>query len=141
LGGVAYAIQDAVAAVLTRPLKAGRVRTRHRARAQRRRAWPTRAIQRFRVILQRMISRAISDAGTPLPSAVVRWFFRIRYVNSLPARLIHFGVRRVHIPPGACLSAPKRSHVAPSRTPRAAPVRNSPDPRTDRRPAGTDFTL
>ena len=100
--GINYAIQDAVAAanLLTAPLRAGNVTDAHLAAVQRRREYPTRFIQGFQSIVQRMIvARALDDKPfrLPLPARVLS---TVPMLRNLPARLIGWGVRpeRVRVP-------------------------------------------
>ncbi|HEU0025870.1 MAG TPA: FAD-dependent oxidoreductase [Ktedonobacterales bacterium] len=102
--GVNYAIQDAVetANLLGPKLKAGAVQPSDLAAVQRRRAFPTRVIQRFQVFLQRFIFQdgdvSASDAPFAVP-AVVRWALATP-LGVIPARLLAFGVRPAHIQRG-----------------------------------------
>jgi 2-polyprenyl-6-methoxyphenol hydroxylase-like FAD-dependent oxidoreductase len=93
--GINYAIQDAVAAanLLTAPLRAGNVTDAHLAAVQRRRAYPTRFIQGFQGIVQRLIvARALDDKPfrLPLPARVIS---TLPVIRNLPARLIGWGLR------------------------------------------------
>jgi 2-polyprenyl-6-methoxyphenol hydroxylase-like FAD-dependent oxidoreductase len=98
--GINYAIQDAVVAanVLTEPLKAGRVRPSDLAEVQRQREWPVRVIQALQTQLQRrLIARALHSGKPfqlPLPLRLMLW---LPWLRDLPARLIAFGPRRVHL--------------------------------------------
>jgi 2-polyprenyl-6-methoxyphenol hydroxylase-like FAD-dependent oxidoreductase len=98
--GINYAVQDAVVAtnVLADPLKNGRVRLEDLAEVQRQREWPTRIIQALQSTLQtRMIASALQVQGTLRIPWVMRTFFRIPVLRDLPARLLAFGVKRVHL--------------------------------------------
>jgi 2-polyprenyl-6-methoxyphenol hydroxylase-like FAD-dependent oxidoreductase len=70
--GINYAVQDAAASanILSEPLKAGRVTTRHLSAVQRRPAWPTRITQAIVTEIQdRVLGPAIGaggGAGIPL---------------------------------------------------------------------------
>ncbi len=98
--GINYAIQDAVVAanVLGGPLKAGRVDLRDLAKVQRQREWPTRFIQAVQSFLQKRVVANIlrSEQGIRIPR-LVRWFFRVPLLRDLPARLMAFGIWRVHV--------------------------------------------
>lgn len=98
VGGVwiNYAIQDAVVAanVLREPLKEGRVQTSDLARIQRKRALPTRFIQAFQALIQK---RILSNALDPTKPFRVPFFLRLPLFRRIPARLIAFGVWRVHV--------------------------------------------
>lgn len=94
--GINYAIQDAVVAanVLTKPLKAGNLRTSHLARVQSKRNWPTRFIQAFQALVQkRMLANAL-DTSRPFK---LPFFLRLPLLRRIPARLIAFGIRRVRV--------------------------------------------
>jgi 2-polyprenyl-6-methoxyphenol hydroxylase-like FAD-dependent oxidoreductase len=98
--GINYAIQDAVAAanVLTEPLKAGRLRPSNLAEVQRQREWPVRVIQALQVQLQqRFIARALRSGGRFEPPLLMRVMSRLPWLRDLPARLIAYGPRRVHL--------------------------------------------
>ena len=98
--GINYAIQDAAvgANVLTKPLLAGSVSEADLAEVQRQREWPTRAIQAMQSFMQKNLIGAALRAQTAL---TVPWqfrlFSRIPILRDLPARMIAFGVRRVHL--------------------------------------------
>jgi 2-polyprenyl-6-methoxyphenol hydroxylase-like FAD-dependent oxidoreductase len=98
--GINYAIQDAVVAanVLTAPLLAGQVRLEHLRRVQRERQWPTRVIQWIqKQVQQRVIGAALrSNSLLTLPPAL-RLLLRLPVLRDIPARIIAFGVRRVHV--------------------------------------------
>ena len=98
--GINYAIQDAVVAanVLTRPLKAGRVQLSDLAEVQRQREWPTRIIQAIQSFLQkRVIANVLRSQETLRVPLYIRLLFRIPLLRDLPARLIAFGIKRVHV--------------------------------------------
>src|SRR5829696_4995440 len=98
--GIKYAIEDAVVAanVLSAPLKAGRVRVQELAEVQRQREWPTRFIQAFGAFfLKQVIGRALYS-GRPIHIPYfARLLFRLPLVPKLFARLVAFGLWRVHI--------------------------------------------
>jgi len=97
--GIKYAMEDAVVAanVLAEPLKAGRVRPADLAEVQRQREVPTRVIQAFGAFGLKQIARALrSGASQPVPW-LVRWLFRIPGIPKLFARLLAFGIWRVHV--------------------------------------------
>ncbi|MFY9583242.1 MAG: FAD-dependent oxidoreductase [Candidatus Acidiferrales bacterium] len=101
--GINYAIQDAVVAanVLTGPLKVGRVQPSDLAEVQRQREWPTRTIQAIQSFLQkRVIANVLRSQETIRVPRYIRLLFRIPLLRDLPARLIAFGVRRVHVRSG-----------------------------------------
>lgn len=98
--GIKYAIEDAVVAanVMTAPLKARRVHIQDLAEVQRRRVWPTRVIQTFGAFsLKWVVGRALrSDRPFRVPR-FVRLLFRLPFLAKLFARLLAFGVWRVHV--------------------------------------------
>ena len=98
--GVNYAIQDAVVAanVLTGPLKTGRVQLSDLAEVQRQREWPTRIIQAVQAFAQkRVIANVLRSQESVRIPGYVRLLFRVPFLRDLPARLIAFGVKRVHV--------------------------------------------
>lgn len=94
--GINYAIQDAVVAanILSNDLKTGTVKVSHLAAVQRHREIPTRVIQAFQsVVQQRIFARVLnSDPSFQLPA-----FLRIPILRDLPARLVAFGIWKVHV--------------------------------------------
>lgn len=98
--GINYAIQDAVVAanVLAGPLQAGHIELADLGEVQRQRERPTRIIQALQSFAQKRIVAAVlrSQEDFRIP-AYVRLFTRIPLVRDLPARLVAFGVRRVHV--------------------------------------------
>jgi 2-polyprenyl-6-methoxyphenol hydroxylase-like FAD-dependent oxidoreductase len=98
--GINYAIQDAVAAanLLTEPLRAGRVEPEDLSAVQQQRELPTRLIQAIQSFVQRRIIAAALTPGQQfqLPF-IVRLLLRIPVLRDLPARIIAFGFRRVHV--------------------------------------------
>jgi 2-polyprenyl-6-methoxyphenol hydroxylase-like FAD-dependent oxidoreductase len=98
--GINYAVQDAVVAanVLIGPLKAGLVAESDLAEVQRQREWPVRLIQRFQTAMQNnLISKALSSQAPFRVPWLVRVLLHIPILRNLPARMIGFGPRRVHI--------------------------------------------
>ncbi|MGB3205585.1 MAG: FAD-dependent oxidoreductase [Crinalium sp.] len=94
--GINYAIQDAVVAanVLSNDLKTGKVKVSHLAAVQRQREIPTRVIQAFQSVVQQGIFARVlnSDPSFQLPA-----FLRIPILRDLPARLVAFGIWKVHV--------------------------------------------
>ena len=93
--GINYAIQDAVAAanLLTTPLREGTLTDEHLAAVQRRREFPTRFIQGFQGIVQRLlVRRALEDKPFRLPLAA-RIISAVPGLRNLPARVIGWGIR------------------------------------------------
>jgi 2-polyprenyl-6-methoxyphenol hydroxylase-like FAD-dependent oxidoreductase len=98
--GINYAIQDAVVAanVLTQPLLAGKVETRHLAQVQRQRQWPTRVIQRIQTFIQkRVIAGALQANRIFRIPPIFRILLKIPWLRDLPARIVAFGVRKVSL--------------------------------------------
>ena len=98
--GINYAIQDAVVAanILAGPLKAGRVDVADLAEVQRQREWPTRIIQAVQsFITQRIVANVLRSQQAVRIPWYVRLVFRIPILRDLPARLVAFGVRQVHV--------------------------------------------
>ena len=98
--GINYAIQDAVVAanVLASPLKAGQVRLSDLAEVQRQREWPTRVIQAIQSFLQkRVVANVLRSQATIRIPRFIRFLSRVLILRDLPARLIAFGVWRVHV--------------------------------------------
>jgi len=98
--GINYAIQDAVVAanVLSKPLKMRKVAIEELREVQRQREWPVKVIQWIQSQLQkRIIAAALkSDKPLQLPS-FMRFILRIPIIRDLPARILAFGVRAVHV--------------------------------------------
>jgi 2-polyprenyl-6-methoxyphenol hydroxylase-like FAD-dependent oxidoreductase len=97
--GINYAIQDAVVAanVLAEPLRRGDAGDEHLREVQRQREWPTRVIQSIQAAGQRaVVANALkSEQPFRLP-LLARLLLRIPVLRDIPARVIAFGVRRVH---------------------------------------------
>ncbi len=94
--GINYAIQDAVVAAnaLSEALRSGRVMEADLARVQRERYWLTRFIQRFQAFIQeRVIRTALDPNASFAPPAL----FRLPLLRRLPARIVGFGLRKVHV--------------------------------------------
>jgi 2-polyprenyl-6-methoxyphenol hydroxylase-like FAD-dependent oxidoreductase len=94
--GINYAIQDAVIAanVVSGPLSSGRLQTSDLARVQRKRSLPTRFIQAFQATIQKRILANALDASKPFK---IPFFLRLPLLRRIPARLIAFGIWRVHV--------------------------------------------
>ena len=111
--GINYAIQDAIVAanVLGEPLKRGRVGSRELAAVQRRRQWPTRAIQALQTQMQhRVIARGLDPTESFSPPAFMRFLPRIPILRKLPPRLIAFGIWPVHVGGGVLPFPSPRQH-------------------------------
>ena len=94
--GINYAIQDAVVAanVLTGPLRRGQVSESDLATVQKQRYSATRVIQTFQTFIQnRVIKTALNPSASFRPPAL----FSLPLLRALPARLIGFGIRKVHL--------------------------------------------
>ncbi|HEY7066295.1 MAG TPA: FAD-dependent oxidoreductase [Chloroflexota bacterium] len=92
--GINYAIQDAVVAanVLAGPLRDGHVGTAPLVLVQLERELPTRVIQTIQNFIQRRLMVAINQRGPILPD----WVQHVPVLRDLPARIIGFGLWRVH---------------------------------------------
>lgn len=92
--GINYAIQDAVAAanVLAAPLRRGHVGTAALVRIQLEREIPTVLIQALQNLLARRVLPAVRRGGFVVPG----WVQRVPILRELPARMIGFGLWRVH---------------------------------------------
>ncbi len=112
--GINYAIQDAVVAanVLAKPLRAGRLRLGDLAAVQRRREWPTRAIQALQAQVQGLVIETALRSDRPLQPPA---FLRLPLIRAIPPRIIGFGVWPVHLAPE--LRAPA---VQPTGAPRSS---------------------
>ncbi len=98
--GINLAIQDAVAAanILALPLLRGAVGDNDLRAVQRRREFPTRAMQRVQVIVQnRVIGRVLRSTGKLSAPLLLRMFARWPLLRRLPARLIGLGFRPEHV--------------------------------------------
>lgn len=98
--GINYAIQDAVAAanILSEPLKRRRVEISDLKRVQRLRELPTRIIQRLqRLVQERVIVAALRSNQTLSLPFPIRLLLKIPFLRNLPARLLAFGFRPVHV--------------------------------------------
>jgi len=98
--GINYAIQDAVEAanVLSDKLKVGQVRLRDLAQVQKRREWPTKVIQGFQNALQKRVLATVLASDQPLTFPLLfRLFLKMPFLGTLPARLVAFGPRTVHV--------------------------------------------
>jgi 2-polyprenyl-6-methoxyphenol hydroxylase-like FAD-dependent oxidoreductase len=98
--GIKYAIEDAVVAanILAAPLKAGRLQLRDLVEVQRQREWPTRVIQALGAFaLKQGAGRLLRADSQPTPPRFVRSLFRLPGVARLAARMLAFGLWRVHV--------------------------------------------
>lgn len=98
--GINLAIQDAVAAAnrLAAPLREQRLEAEHLRGVQRRRQWPTRATQRFQVLIQnRVIGDVLEGRRNLKPPWPVRLTARFASLRRIPARLIGLGFRPEHV--------------------------------------------
>jgi 2-polyprenyl-6-methoxyphenol hydroxylase-like FAD-dependent oxidoreductase len=98
--GINYAIQDAVVAanVLAGPLKRGRLRLRDLAAVQRQRELPVRVIQALQAALQQTVLANVlgQEQAFEIPP-VARVLLRLPLVGALPARMVAYGIRHVHV--------------------------------------------
>ena len=97
--GINLAIQDAVAtANLLGPALLGTepIGESQLAAVQRRREWPTRAIQFLQTTIQRLvIAPALATGGSPPNApALLRWLVRFHAIRAIPAHVLGLGFRR-----------------------------------------------
>ncbi len=98
--GIKYAIEDAVVAanILAVPLKAGRLQLRDLMEVQRQREWPTRVIQALGAFaLKQGAGRLLRAERQPTSPRFVRLLFGVPGVARLAARMLAFGLWRVHV--------------------------------------------
>jgi 2-polyprenyl-6-methoxyphenol hydroxylase-like FAD-dependent oxidoreductase len=98
--GINYAIQDAVVAanVLAEPLKSGALNESDLAEVQRQREWPTRLIQALQTQIQkRLIAGALDPKRSFKLPLLLRLILRLPFLRDLPARVVGFGFKRVHV--------------------------------------------
>ena len=98
--GINYAIQDAVvtANVLSRSLKQGNVCIEELREVQRQREWPVAMIQWIQTQIQkRVIAAALQSTKALQMPAPLRVLLRVPVIRDLPARVLAFGVRPVHV--------------------------------------------
>jgi 2-polyprenyl-6-methoxyphenol hydroxylase-like FAD-dependent oxidoreductase len=105
--GIKYAVEDAVEAanLLAGPLAAGRVELRDLAEVQRRREWPTRALQSVAAFGLERIGRALRSGERLAPPRFVPLLFRVPFVARAVAHALAFGFRRVHVEGGPAARA------------------------------------
>jgi 2-polyprenyl-6-methoxyphenol hydroxylase-like FAD-dependent oxidoreductase len=116
--GINLAIQDAVAAanILAAKLAAGNLRDGDLRAVQRRREFPTRAMQKLQVLLQNGVIRRVLSSSQPftLPWPL-RLLRRWPILRRIPARVIGMGFRTEHV---------RSSHVRSSKDPSISSLRN-----------------
>ncbi len=98
--GINYAIQDAVvtANALGDDLKLGKLPLRDLAEVQRKRAWPTRIIQKFQSLVQQQMLMKVLKSDQPLTiSPALLFLMRLPVIRALPARFIGLGIWPVHV--------------------------------------------
>ena len=102
--GINLALQDAVAAanLLWQPLRQGTIHTDHLRKVQARREFPTRATQRFQVLVQRFILQRVlgenpGEKTSLSPPLAARLLGRYGLLRRVPARMIGLGIRPEHI--------------------------------------------
>jgi NADPH-dependent 2,4-dienoyl-CoA reductase/sulfur reductase-like enzyme len=90
-------VHPAILEILDEPLRAGGVRLSDLAEVQHRREWPTRLIQALGAFgLRQMGGRIRSGSAGPVPRWLPR-LFRLPFVARMAARMLAFGVLRVHV--------------------------------------------
>ena len=109
--GINLAIQDAVAAAnyLVEPLRAGRLSPNDLRRIQRRRAWPTRAMQGVQGLIQSQVWATLQQRDVPayLPRAF-GLLSALPVLRDLPAQIIGYGVCPVRVDPALAHGAQPR---------------------------------
>ena len=97
--GINLAIQDAVAAanVLAEPLRESAVRTRHLARIQRRREFPTRITQRVQALIRQQVGGSLDASGPRRLPWIVRLLERTTLLRRMRTRFIGVGIRPEHV--------------------------------------------
>jgi len=98
--GINYAIQDAVVAanLLAGPLRMGCVEVGDLAAVQRERLLPVRFIQALQAVIQRRLIASALQFQAPLNvPGFVRFLVCLPLLRTLPARLLGWGLRRVHV--------------------------------------------
>ena len=98
--GINYAIQDAVvtANVLAAPLKHGNVCLEELREVQRQREWPVTVIQWVQTQIQkRVIAAALQSTADLQMPWLLRVLLHIPVLRNIPARVLAFGVREVHL--------------------------------------------
>ena len=98
--GINYAIQDAVVAanVLGASLRRGNVCLEELREVQRQREWPVTVIQWIQTQIQkRVIAAALKSTKALQMPWPLRVLLRIPILRDLPARVLAFGVREVHV--------------------------------------------
>jgi 2-polyprenyl-6-methoxyphenol hydroxylase-like FAD-dependent oxidoreductase len=101
--GINYAIQDAVEAanLLAEPMRKGQVQASDLAALQKRRERPVKVMQRFQGIIQNRIAAPALQSGKPFRLPLLfRILLKLPLLRRLPARMIGFGIRRVHVAQG-----------------------------------------
>lgn len=98
--GINLAIQDAVAAanILAGKLQRGTPSQADLLEVQRRRSFPTRAMQRLQLAIQNNVITRVLGSTKPLsPAWPVRLLGRCRFLRRIPARVIGLGFRSEHV--------------------------------------------
>jgi 2-polyprenyl-6-methoxyphenol hydroxylase-like FAD-dependent oxidoreductase len=102
--GINYAIQDAVVAanLLAGPLREGTLIVEHLDEVQRQREWPTRLIQALQTQIQkRVIASALDPSDSFRIPLLLRILLRLPLLRDLPARVVGFGFKRIHVRGGS----------------------------------------
>src|SRR5271154_2276689 len=98
--GINLAIQDAVAAanLLGPKLRQNNLTESDLEAVQRRRSFPTRATQRFQILIQNNVIRKVLGSDKTLSAPwVLRLFGKWAFLRRLPARIIGLGFRPEHV--------------------------------------------
>jgi 2-polyprenyl-6-methoxyphenol hydroxylase-like FAD-dependent oxidoreductase len=97
--GIKYAIEDAVVAanVLAEPLRNGTLQVEDLAEVQRRRECPTRVIQAIGAFGLKRMGQSLRSGRQQRVPGFVRTLFGVRFFSRGVARMLAFGIRRVHV--------------------------------------------
>ena len=84
--------------LLAEPLRKGRVEIEDLAAVQRERELPVRFIQAVQTAIQKRLIASVLQSQEPLNVPwFVRFLLRLPLLRKIPARLIGWGLRRVHV--------------------------------------------
>jgi 2-polyprenyl-6-methoxyphenol hydroxylase-like FAD-dependent oxidoreductase len=100
--GINMAVQDAIATAnaVTRPLLAGRLRTRHLARVQLVRAWQIALLQAQQVVEEREVVGIHEHGSIHVPIRLMNVLHRLPVLRDLPGYVTAYGLRPVRLAPG-----------------------------------------
>jgi 2-polyprenyl-6-methoxyphenol hydroxylase-like FAD-dependent oxidoreductase len=98
--GINLAIRDAVVAanMLIAPLKQGAVSIEQLAQVQRKVEWDIKITQNFQASIQNASKRTAKNSfGSKIGRKMAGWFTKIPLVNSIPVRILAFGLVNVEV--------------------------------------------